>query len=288
MRFWEEREPESADSDPPNRRVHVFHQSDLTQLQLCPERARQLWTGLVADTENDTTATGTAVHEGIEVRLNGGSVAEAIEVAHTRFAELARDPRFEWKKVRSGGYDTVSKHIGQALRNWDTLVFPLLGPSQGIEVNFELLLDERRDGDGAITEIRLAGCMDYVDDVAVWDWKAPGNLRKYQADYGGQGWELKRWGLQPTVYTFAAEAMGLLDGPTLHFNFAALSKTSPQAVILPCERNAQHWQWLAALCWNAVEMLRSDLARWPMTDNHGLCSELWCPAYHTCPRSLAP
>jgi hypothetical protein len=274
---------------------YVFHQSDLEQYQLCPERARQLWVDGVIDSDHDASATGSAAHAGIEHVLQGGSMADAFSIALEVFAAISKGPNFEWKKLKPGptAMTTIAKHIRTALQSWYTQIYPQVGPARAVEYYFEHCVDERwmLDGDGHWREVELwfAGTIDLIDDIHPWDWKVPGDMRKYQSGKGGEGWKLRRWGIQPTMYTFAAFREGLLTEQPITFNFAGLSKTKPDvAVILPCERDQRHWQWLTELAWSAVGHLRADLERWPMTDNHALCSDLWCPAWDTCPRSIAP
>ena len=48
----------------------VLRQSWLGTMSKCPEQARQIWHGLVPDSDSTSTAIGTAVHYGIEQCLS--------------------------------------------------------------------------------------------------------------------------------------------------------------------------------------------------------------------------
>lgn len=269
----------------------TYRQSWLGEYVLCPERARLKWFELVPDGPSDATAIGTGAHAGIEYIIRGGSHAEAIQYARDAFVMETHEPHYRWVQVKTE--ETAFRHIETALDGWLWKVEPLLGTPIWVEQEFKFHFVTLLLPDGRTVGINLSGTADFADEAGVWDWKTCKDPSKYTAGWGGEGWKLKRFGIQPTVYTLAGQHEGLWDllswgDAPWSFTYAAMTKASRSATLLPVERTATDVAWLKRLCINATKMLVSDLPEWPLNDQSALCSEQWCPAHSICKGADAP
>lgn len=255
--------------------IHTFRQSQLNTLLTCLEQGRLDMIDHV-EQETDATAIGTAVHSGAEFILNGSmDIEEATRVAIAKFDELSALPHFQWLQVKRR--DTVVRYIQLAMKGWWEQVYPRLGNPMMVEETFRLPLAARSNGD----ELWLTGTIDFVDEVEIYDWKTAGDEKKYKDGYGGDGWKLKRFAVQPTVYTWAVHE---LTGKNLPFTFVAVTKGTDKFQYVTCERGPADWAWLTEQLWGLVDFMgKQGLEEpWPKNDQHALCSEKWCPRWATC------
>lgn len=276
--------------------VLELHQSWLGEYLLCPERARQQWFGEVEDTPTDSTAIGTALHAYAESILRGGYQADARRAALDTWDYESALPGFRMVKVARES--TALKHLENACDVWLARVYPNLGNPIAIEHKFDFpFMGFDTDGHGTVAqakvieyadvEVRLAGAIDLIDEDGVWDWKSATNMDKYNPAFGGEGWKLKRFGIQPTVYCTALlldpdSPTGGIDTP-VNFTFAAVSKTNRSVQFLPVERGREHVRWLSHLVANVAKMIVTDPeGPWPLNDQHALCAPDWCPSWSSC------
>lgn len=254
--------------------TYTIHQSWLNTYFNCPELARREMLGLVGHQETDATAIGTGLHAGVEHHLRTGSTYhEALKVAQDAFVECMKHPDARWVQAKNGS--TALRYIDSCLQAWWSDIRPRVGRPVAIEESFKVQLTDR---------IWLGGTIDYVDDLGlIWDWKTANDADKY----GRKAWEIKRWSVQPTAYTFA---WCELTGETAPFIFAATLKgaTPRPAQMVLVERGPAEWQWLAHQLEAIVDMREQQGvdAPWPMRDQHVLCSPKWCPAWDVCKGSL--
>lgn len=258
---------------------YTFRQSWLNEFLLCPERARREWAGETTDHDTAEAAVGTAVHTAAERFMRGDTPSQALEAARRQFRVLSEAPGFKWVKLKTP--ETAYRHIETCFETWLRHIEPKLGTPLAIEQPFNLKFAEgvvTHDDYPVHMEIWLQGTIDYVDESGVVDYKTGGRLTKYTTD----GWQLKRWGIQPTVYTWAANQLMLTDGELpVSFTYAAMCRTGGHA-FLTVERLPWHWDWLEEQCWNVVQLLGADVDHWPLNDQHALCSPDWCPAWDSC------
>ena len=254
--------------------VYVFRQSQLNTLLTCLEQGRLDQIHKIHQ-ETDATAIGTSVHAGIEHVLRGCyDLTEATQVAVAKFDELSALPHYQAVQVKKAA--TAKEYIAKAMVGWWESVYPHLGAAQMIEQDFKLLVDTR-DG----IELWISGTIDFVDTESIWDWKTAGDERKYKSTFGGDGWKLKRWAVQPTVYSWAVHE---LTGRILPFRFAAVTKGTTTWQFVEVERTQADWAWLTEQMWGLVEFFEkmgTDVP-WPKNDQHALCSEKWCPFWGDC------
>jgi hypothetical protein len=269
--------------DDAGRWQHQFGASWLKTAQTCLERARREHTGEMDNIESDAACVGTAVHLGIEVCLESGglTLADQLEVAQDEFSRLMLldgtngDPEarhkegvFTWVKYdERQARNLIATHTA----NWYHEVLPDLDYSAHTEWTFgdegspEVVLW----GDDTRT-IRLAGAVDYLDrNGAPKDWKTAGQAYRK--------WEYDRWGMQPTVYSYA---INYVHGRNLPFEYVVMHPKGVQRFTV--ERDERHLKWLATQCVDLAIQIEHNIPSWPKSDNHALCSEKWCPAWRTC------
>lgn len=263
--------------------VYELHQSDINTYLICPERARASWAGEVSDPPNDRTAVGTAVHAGIEELLRGGSADDALRMTHMAWVRETATPGFRYVKAKAE--ETCIRHIHRALAAWHRYVYPTLGNPLLVERSFDLRLDVGAVAGPGVPlqpiEIRLAGRIDHGDELGLYDWKVTTHDHKYTVGFGGDGWQLQRWGIQPSVYTWAVHQLGIYE-PPVDFTYVALHPTTGKVTYLPCSRSEGDWAVLRKLCWNIVGQHLAGAAEWPLNNQHALCSADWCPNHPAC------
>jgi hypothetical protein len=247
---------------------HRFGASWLKTFDLCPERARLEHEGY--DHETDAAACGTAVHLAIQYTLEEWYASgepydaqTAVDLFHAEFDAM------EYEHVKYKTAAPLHKFGETCVRNWYRSVLPTLPPEAQLEVTFVLPFyedDER--------VIELSGGIDYVDTV-LRDWKTSG-----RGPY--EEWEYKRWAIQPTVYSWAASTLALVepvDG-VYPFEYVVLGRHGAQRFTV--HRGPGDWAWLQDKVSTAARLIEAGLDEWPKQDNHALCSAKWCPAWSEC------
>jgi len=225
------------------------------------------------------------MHSYAEARVKGIAQPQAEDAAYEAWVGERDHELFRWVKVKTE--KTALQHLSTACMAWERGVLPQLGDPVYVEQHFSLPFFDAVIPDpdygsrnGEEVSIVLEGTIDY-GDWSIKDWKTCSDPRKYQGGYGGEGWQLKRWAVQPTVYCWAARELDDLSDP-LTFEYAAVEKTQPNVHWLTVQRSDSDFEWLKRLCWNVVQMLESGLEEWPLDNTSALCSEQWCPAWSTC------
>jgi hypothetical protein len=250
-------------------------QSLLKQWLLCPEQLRSVMAGEVDDVGSDAALTGTAGHAYIEDRLKGSAPDEAIATA----LGVLRAGWDDVRHVKTQKLATAEGHVLNVCSTWEQQIYPQMGQPLYIEHHFEIPVADEGD-----YEVVLSGTVDVVDDAwGLCDWKTAGSLRKYQDGFGNEGWQLRRWDVQSSIYTYA---MSVLTGQRYNeFTFVAMHRTQPEVAVLTVQRDESHWSFvieqarrLAAAIWAGVQ----STAPWQMNNQHALCSEDWCPNWHRC------
>lgn len=255
---------------------HRLRQSWLKEAMLCPERARRDHVGDMPRIETDAACIGTAVHYAIEHVLTAArdedevlTFDQMLVVALNHWANLVDQPEFAWVKYNPR---SAEKFLTTCADAWYSEVLDsILDEQYQLEVGFcvPFYHDDQR-------VIELSGTIDYLTPDIVRDWKTSG-----RGEY--EEWEYRRWAIQPTIYTYAADRTGCLmetgEG-FVPFEYVVLGTHGAQRVLV--ERGPEHWSWLVAQCLPLVELIEMELRRWPVVDSHALCSAKWCPAWDTC------
>lgn len=259
-------------------------QSWLNDVMICPERSRLSVTMPDWRQGSDATHIGTSVHTGIEALLSGKSVIDAKGAAFAKMAILVATEPFKMNSV-----DTVKEMVDYTDKLMDTFVRDILPEvKQGgvCEQNFGVHLFTIDNTDTSApfeaqpkpTEVWLGGTMDYVDpDGVVWDWKTA--ARKYS-----QG-EKQRQSIQATAYAYAVVENGLAQDYPVRFNYGVMTRTNNSVgQIVPIVRTKAHVDWFKHQVQSVVQpSLAVGLDKpWIANDQHGLCSEKWCPYWSIC------
>lgn len=249
-----------------------IRQSSLKTYLQCPEQFRLKHLELVDDTSSDAALTGTATHAGIEDTLLGASPDEAIVRALTTLRE-------GWDEVRHVGTKnlaTAETHVLNCYTTWFDNVYPQLGYPTAVEQPFDIKIHDTPEYD-----VHLTGTIDYGEEDFGLDWKTSGNLRRYDPSFGGEGWQIRRWDVQSTIYTYA---LTHLFGKEINdFHFVALHRTKPEYIWLDVHRTEEHWAFMLEQARLMAEAIWSDTDKtWMRNNTHALCSDKWCPAYDQC------
>lgn len=259
------------------RRLWVFSQSRLKQVELCPERGRRDVLGLMPEFATDSTSLGTAVHAVIEACITDmiedmgpWALEDMVSVACSTFDTLMLEPIAKWVKVKSA--PPIHRQISNCLITWYGQILPTLSPVSA-ELHFGPLTiheDDKRI-------IQLEGTIDYIDAVTgLADWKTAGRT--------WIEWEHRRWDIQPTVYLWAIDKLEndcgwpLNDAPwTWH-----VMNTDGSYQRIETTRGQADFDWLKARCLTLALTLEAELPAWPKNDTSALCSPKYCGAYDQC------
>lgn len=265
--------------DAEGRLIHVFHQSWLNTFFTCPEQARLVSRGDYPPDDTDASAKGTSVHAAIEGVLRDLILPdEAISLAFKTYREIAAQPHFRY--VKSMREATVLSHIEGAFASWWDYVYPDLKATVWIEQPFKFLVYEDDD-----RVIYWAGTVDYAEQGRIDDWKVSLNKDKFGTKFGQDGWEQKRWAIQPTVYCAAYHyEFGSCGEPLPEFRFVNLDVRGREPQLLPITRTQADVDFLALQCFHVAEFIERQGVDhpWPLNDQHALCSPKWCLNWPGC------
>lgn len=271
---------------PDGRWKHTFRQSSINTADQCLERFRRDTLGLMPPSETDAASLGTAMHAAIELCLqhiiNGDPapdqelLTDAYQVAFTHQMGL---PGFRFVKYNEERCRTLGARL---VRHWYQEVLPSLDPLK-IEWEFDELLHE--DDDRQIWMSGTIDCLDRHDPLI--DWKSSGSGTKggsqradgsiVQPKGPYKEWEYRRWAIQPTVYTWAANQHGY---PSDTFTYVVMYEHGVQRFTV--ERGPEHWAWMREKVLGLAHLVEAELPRFPVCDSHALCSQRWCPAWSDC------
>lgn len=246
-------------------------QSWLNDVMICPERSRLAITLPEWRQGSDATHIGTAVHKGIEHMLTGESFVEGLGAAKSELERLISDEPF---KINStNGVEHMREYVESLLVAFDNDIRSHVEIGGRIEANFGVPLFEHDD-----YTVMLGGTMDYVEpNGTIWDWKTAG--RKYS-----QG-EKQRQSIQGSAYAIASVKLGWNADFPVTFKYGVVTRTSkPVGQIVPIIRTQSHVDWFNHQVQSIVKpFIKIGLETpWPANDQHGLCSEKWCPYWSIC------
>lgn len=254
---------------------HVFHQSWLYTFFTCPEQARLVLNKTYGVDETEAAAKGTAVHAAIQaVIMDLALPDEAVSIAFKTFRDIAAVPEFRYVKTKTE--NTCLSHIEGAFASWWDYVYPDLKATLWVEHDFKFIAYE---DDTRV--IYWAGCVDYAETGRVVDWKVSSNKDKYGTKFGQDGWEQKRWAIQPTVYCGAYnQAFGSIPD----FEFVNLDVNGREPQVLPIDRSHGQIEFLTDQTVHVAEFIETHGTErpWPLNDQHALCSEKWCMNWRNC------
>jgi len=253
-------------------------QSDLNTFNMCPEQARLKFAGKLPARTTEAMALGTADHAGIEAVLaHGATRVEAIDVIAWQLENLLDGPDFEMVKLDT---DTYFHYAFMCFDAWYDHIRPHIGDVIAVEETFKLPFAIYPIANGWRVKVELHGTIDCVTSKAIWDWKTANSSWKSSA------WEKERWAVQPTIYSWAVNELGLDTDPTT-FSFGVMVKgkdpADPKsAEIVTVRRDRQHYRWLERQIEPLVHLLVAQLPKWPLNDQGWWCSGTWCPAWSQC------
>ncbi len=261
----------------------TIRQSTLKSWLMCP---RQFWHKTytdVTDPTSDAALIGTSMHAGIEHVLHGGTV----DLAH-KLAQETLD--LEWdgcRKVTYKSHDVASSWVTKLLDQWLEHVYPvvpapMIDPNTGLPmIEWPFKVSGGYINDGTV-KILLSGTADYVDENGVvWDWKSAG--RKYEQ------WEVDRWHVQPSVYTYAATMA--LGREITDFQYGVMIRgNSAEGQIVQTSRTSLDHSWMLTQARSLAAQVvanATNMELWMPNDQGWWCSPKWCPVWTSCKGSLA-
>lgn len=247
-------------------------QSWLNDVMICPERARLSVKLPDWRQDSDATIIGTAVHAGIEGILtrdydNDDATIFAIQTMNSLTSEL------KFKMNSTSGIEEMRYYVELLMGTFIRDILPNVKFGGKVEQNFGIPLYER-DGQ----QVWLGGTIDYIDpDGVIWDWKTA--ARKYS-----QG-EKQRQSIQATAYAIACVENGWSSDYPVRFNYGVMTRTQKSVgQIVPVVRTSSHVDWFKHQVQSVMQTFTSvglD-SPWMANDQHGLCSQKWCPYWSIC------
>lgn len=255
--------------------VDVYlRQSWLSDARSCMEKAR--WLIRHESTSSDAAAIGTAVHAGaaawcLDQSLDVDAVVDAALAAWDHELSMPMN----WVSYNE---PTARHEVINLAHAWFSELRPMVDSPVYVEHGFCFLFDTIQIGT-IECRIWMKGTIDLVQTHSLWDWKTSKNKYSWHAKQNAS--------IQASVYAAAAVDAGWLEYP-VHFNFGVLLRGKREAQLVHVTRTDAHTAWLkqqvAPLVRQAV--LLGDNTTWPINDDHGLCSEVWCPAWSACKGAL--
>lgn len=271
---------------PPRQRIWV-RQSWLNDVMICPERSRLGMNLPEWRQGSDATHIGTAVHRGIEHYLTTGENKNSYKEASLELERLMDEEPF--KLNSTNGPDHMREYVTSLVGTFHSEIAPHVVIGGKVEANFGVPLLTYQPVDKSLDfecqpdpiEVWLGGTMDYVDpNGVIWDWKTAG--RKYS-----QG-EKQRQSIQASAYAYASVHMGWSPNFPVRFNYGVMTRaTKSVGQIVPIIRTESHVDWFKHQVHSIVQPLftiydKDKDMSWPVNDQHGLCSEKWCPYWSIC------
>lgn len=266
------------------RREYRFRQSWINTAMICPERGRLEMIGAMPRRETDATAVGTAVHATFERVIDEfmrkgewPEVWDILSVFDEEWQYMQDTTEIHWVKRKEKGAANFGARV---VERWSRYMIPLLDPfATELAVPRTALYED----DEVI--LSITGTADYLDSkLGLIDWKTAS--RTYEE------WEYHRWAVQPTVYTYGLAQMVKngdksvegYDGPIDEFTYAVFPDRAKGDIpqVFTVSRGPKEWGWLAEQMLSLLPLIERPESRWPLRDQHALCSEKWCGAWDRC------
>lgn len=251
---------------PDGRLELTVSQSWLNDALSCPELARKLLEGEVEGTTGPEAELGIAVHEGVALLLQGGTLPDAYDLVTSHASKIKVPSDHKWKNV------TIKDLALDCLDTWDRgmkdkgIRSQIIGDIVGVEKQFTATV---HDDDRFV--INVQGTIDLVTTAGLWDWKF--SAKKWQQ------WEVQRYNLQSTMYTLAT--YGIPEKP-VSFKFGVVNPDNLQTQVVEVTRSASHVTALLDQIQSIAVLVAADLPRWPLAGQDWRCSKKWCPAWTVC------
>jgi PD-(D/E)XK nuclease superfamily len=279
-----------------------LHQSDIGHFMSCPEQFRVvnniLPGGVFEKTvehrvETDAATIGTVFHSVIEHEILEGRfqrATDAVRWAKNAMGDLVFGYVTDGIEYRTESFGddptkallTLAKLVEMWFASDERKYWLSLANDHPeciiVEWSFDVPFIQGRSG--PYHTVRLAGTADILDTYnhRLVDWKT--SSRRYER------WEKQRWNVQPTVYTYAAAEVGLLDrheeGYQFDYRVFNHKTNDPEPQAITVWRETGQWAWLVQMVSNMAAMIESNLPVYPVRDDTALCGPKWCPCWSSC------
>ncbi len=263
----------------PDGKVWV-RQSWLNDMMICPERSRLGITMPEWRIGSDATHIGTSVHAGIEHFLTHDDAHGAFGIALQELDKLIETEPFRINSTN--GVEHMREYVDILMNTFFDDIAPHVVLGGKCEQNFGIKLYDLPVDDSlpfdAQPQVWLGGTIDYIDpNGVIWDWKTA--ARKYSQS------EKQKQSIQASAYAIACVENGWSPEYPVRFNYGVMTRTSKSAgQIVPVVRTQAHVDWFKHQVQLVVQScLSAGLdTPWMANDQHGLCSEKWCPYWSIC------
>lgn len=251
----------------PDGRIHVvISQSWLNTFAACPEQARAtLFDGRRQESENIDALFGKAFHAMVEARISGVPRLAALNQAHAVHAPAGVGSTPE----HMANPDQRQALLGKLLDLWEKeLSHVNWAIADGVEVSAQRPAYE---DDNIVVE--LHGTADVLLPKDILDWKT--TSRKWL------GWEVERYNLQSTVYSFIHQrprtTFCVLDTRKITYQEFPVIRTEGHIASLLDDTIAP----VAGLI-QATVASKGRTTRWPATGHDWHCSPWRCANWGFC------
>lgn len=249
----------------------TIHQSFLGTHMMCPKMARDDAERPEGSAPSSETAIGTAMHAAIEDHLCGADEEQCQQALVDAYRIEIEHPLFKQNVPHD-------KALHQALAcyyAWRRDLLPGVRNPASLEHKFRLHVDSRDNVD-----LFIGGMWDLLDDGVIVDWKTAASMHKYQQ------WQVDRWFIQPTMYTWAL-AIETDDWNPKLFKYGIVEKKAqPVGHWMTTRREAKDWMFLKEQIWSVIDSWQAPPS---LNDQGWHCSPKFCASWKECkgaPRAL--
>jgi PD-(D/E)XK nuclease superfamily len=242
-----------------DRRHITIHQSFMNTHMMCPKMARH------PGGPSSESAIGTAMHAAIEAHVSGLEPKDVRDHMVDAYRIETEMPDF----TRNMDDAKALVIAAACFAAWKRDIAPRLGQFDGdLEHKFKYHVDSRGDVD-----LFIGGQWDALIEGELWDWKTAASMYKYKQ------WEVDRFHIQPTMYTWALAIM-TDDWSPKRFNYGIVEKSAkPKGHVVSTRREASDWMWMLDQMWSVVDSWDSPPS---LNDQGWHCSLKWCALYSSC------
>lgn len=272
---------------------HHIRQSDINRFRMCPDLHRAMVWREVKDFESDAAIVGTAAHEAYRAVLAAAQegwalgLGDAMDTAVTVLQGLWEEARDTgtFTQTKFASYNDAVAALATCLELFYNEALPWILTNYTIET-LERQFDVKVYSDGK-REIYISGTWDVGASQGLIDFKNSAS-DKYSAS---KKWELDRYDIQSTMYCWADDMINLDGGDTLRFkpedllqpfHFVNMNYKKGKVEVLEMKRTVADCRFLLIEMNRLVELLESNLLRWPLGPDGWHCSPIWCPRWNDC------
>lgn len=261
-----------------------FSQSGVNTFRSCPEQARVLWSGEVADVTKVQALLGTGAHAYMEHREDLGWERKVADVIAAEFTAqggrmgpsdhpMANDPHLVLKTAVAAG-QVFARHLpGEPLFAEQKLTadFPFGVHPKGIEGSPDFVRDWRTGH----------------YQVIISDFKVSEG-RKYRTGRGGEAWKLQRYATQPRFYAWLTARFLGIPLHAVGWEYLVCNPKTLELTVIPITIDVSDLERIGREMDGIINTAMHMPGQWPLRTDDWHCSPEWCPNYSNCVGSFRP